>query len=158
MSVLKHFTRCTSPLMRPQNIKRCSSAGVYPRETSELGFGGHRRVGALPSPRALTAALAHSVCHAPHADLSLTNKLETGMMDSDSAVTCSLPSPLIAHQLAYLSINLSHDIHVPQIMYRLSSQLIQPPPSLFSTRSCLFAIIIAPTPTPPNPQNRLPLY
>lgn len=81
----------------------------------------------FPSPRALTAVLAHSVCHAPHADLSLTNKLENGMMDSDSAVTCSLPSPLIAHQLAYLSINLSHDIHVPQIMYRLSSQLIQPP-------------------------------
>lgn len=48
------------------------------------------------------------------------------MMDSDLVMTCSLPSPLISHQLAYLSINLSHDFHVPQIMYRLSSQLIQP--------------------------------
>lgn len=48
------------------------------------------------------------------------------MMDSDSVLTCSLPSPLVGHQLAYLSIKRSHDFHVPQIMYRLSSQLIQP--------------------------------
>lgn len=68
-----------------------------------------------------TTVLAHSVCHTLGTLIYLTNKLETGMMDSDSAVTCSLPSPPIAHQLAYLSIILSRDIHVPQIIYRLSS-------------------------------------
>lgn len=48
------------------------------------------------------------------------------MMDSDLLMTCSLPSPLVCHQLGYLSINWPYDLHVPQIMYRLSSQLIQP--------------------------------
>lgn len=48
------------------------------------------------------------------------------MMESDLVMTCSLPSPLIGHQLAYLSVTGPHDFHVPQIMYRLSSQLIQP--------------------------------
>lgn len=48
------------------------------------------------------------------------------MMDSDLVMTCSFPSPLIRHQLAYLSINWPHDFHVAQIMYRLSFQLIQP--------------------------------
>lgn len=48
------------------------------------------------------------------------------MMDSDLVMTCSLPSPLVRHQLAYLSINWPHDFHVPRIMYRLSFRLIQP--------------------------------
>ncbi len=69
---------------------------------------------------------AHSVCHTEHTDLSLTNKSGTGMMDSDLVMTCSLPSLLVCHQLAYLSINWGHDFHAPQIIYRLSSQLIQP--------------------------------
>lgn len=48
------------------------------------------------------------------------------MMDSDLVMTCSLPSPLLGHQLAYLSIKRSHDFHAPQIIYRLSSLLIRP--------------------------------
>ena len=48
------------------------------------------------------------------------------MMDSDLAMTCSLPPPLIGHQLAHLSINWPYGFRVPQIMYRLSSQLILP--------------------------------
>lgn len=55
----------------------------------------------------------------------MTNKSGTLMMDSDLAMTCSLPSPLVGHQLAHLSINWPHDFHGPQIMYHLSSQLIQ---------------------------------
>ena len=34
------------------------------------------------------------------------------MMDSDSVVTCSLPSPLIGHQLACMSISWPHDFPV----------------------------------------------
>lgn len=48
------------------------------------------------------------------------------MMDSDLDMTCSLPSPLIGHQLAYMSVKFSHDFYVLQIMYRTSSQLVQP--------------------------------
>ncbi len=53
------------------------------------------------------------------------------MMDSDLVMTCSLPSPLVDHQLADLSISWPHDFHVPQIMYRLSSQLIQTPAAVY---------------------------
>ena len=69
---------------------------------------------------------AHSVRHTEHTDSSLTNKPGTVMMDSDLVMTCSLPSPPVRHQLAHLSIIWPHDFHVPQIMYRLSLQLIQP--------------------------------
>lgn len=48
------------------------------------------------------------------------------MMDSDLVMTCSLPSPLIFHQLANLSISWLCDFRMLQIMYRLSSQPIHP--------------------------------
>lgn len=108
LQVLKHFTRIKSPLVRP-HVDHFEMLHSQLRR-SEL----HRL------PGNWTNALAHSVCHTPGTLIYLTNKLETGMMDSDSVVTCSLPLPLIAHQLAYLSINLSRDIHAPQIIYRLS--------------------------------------
>lgn len=71
----------------------------------------------------------------PRRRLSLTNKLEAGMMDSDSVVTCSpLPPSFPGRQLAYPSVKRRRDSHVPPIIPRSSSEpsklsVISPPSS-----------------------------
>lgn len=65
--------------------------------------------------------------------LSLTNKLEAGMMEPDSAVTCSLLLLLLlrlGRQSAHPSVRPSRDFHVAPIISGLSSRPSSCPSSL----------------------------
>lgn len=107
-------------------LKTMVSMKMRPSQTSEGNSCGDIRVSALCHCPFWVLHSARSVCHIQRPDLSLTYKSQTVMMDSDLVMTCSLSSPLVCHQLGYLSVNWPCDLYVPQIMYRLSSWLMRP--------------------------------
>lgn len=118
-------------------LKTTVNIKILPSQTSEINSCGDIKVSALHLYPSWVLHTARTVCHIQRTDLSLTHKSRTVMMDSDLVMTCSLPSPLVCHQLGDLSINWPYDLHVPQIMYRLSSQLMQPLQLSINYHNCL---------------------